>query len=226
MFRLNGQPAHILCNHARYNRPAMDIVMRSDTKYITILRDPVNQFESTFNYMELYRDFNLPKFPNPMEVFLKNPYGHLQNLTKRVKSLPESINLVRNGMFFDLGFSSLMGSRKDSELRSAIANIEKEFSLVLIMEYFDESLVLLKREFCWDLDDVIYIKQNQRKHGNNTSHNFISAQLRRRIRNWNRADALLYEHFNKTFWEKIKRHGGGILRRPYRTEAQKFGDVS
>lgn len=210
MFRLNGQPAHILCNHARYNRPAMDIVMRSDTKYITILRDPVNQFESTFNYMELYHDFNLPKFPNPMEVFLKNPYGHLQNLTKRVKSLPESINLVRNGMFFDLGFSSLMGSRKDSELRNAIANIEKEFSLVLIMEYFDESLVLLKREFCWDLDDVIYIKQNQRKYGNNTSHNFISAQLRRRIRNWNRADVLLYEHFNKTFWEKIKRHGRGF----------------
>ncbi|PFX26117.1 Galactose-3-O-sulfotransferase 3 [Stylophora pistillata] len=210
MFRLNGQPAHILCNHARYYRPAMDIVMQSDTKYITILRDPANQFESTFNYMELYRDLNLAKFSNPMEVFLKNPYGHLQNLTKRVRSLPESMNLVRNGMFFDLGFSSLMGSRKDSELHNAIANIEKEFSLVLIMEYFDESLVLLKREFCWDLDDVIYIKQNQRKYGNNTSHKNISARLKHRIRNWNRADALLYKHFNKTFWEKVKQHGRGF----------------
>lgn len=30
------------------------------------------------------------------------------------------------------------------------------------MEYFDESLVLLKRELCWDLDDVVYFKLNQR----------------------------------------------------------------
>ncbi|KAJ7379642.1 galactose-3-O-sulfotransferase 1 [Desmophyllum pertusum] len=55
LWRLNGEPAHVLCNHARYNRPAMDVVMHGDTKYITILRDPVYQFESTFNYMELYR---------------------------------------------------------------------------------------------------------------------------------------------------------------------------
>ena len=34
--------------------------------------------------------------------------------------------------------------------------------MVLIMEYFDESLVLLKRELCWELDDVVYFKLNQR----------------------------------------------------------------
>lgn len=61
-------------------------------------------------------------------------------------------------MFFDLGFLLLMGSRKDSEFCNVIVNIEKEFLLVFIMEYFDESLVFFKCEFCWDLDDVIYIK--------------------------------------------------------------------
>lgn len=30
------------------------------------------------------------------------------------------------------------------------------------MEYFDESLILLKRELCWDLDDIAYFKFNQR----------------------------------------------------------------
>lgn len=30
------------------------------------------------------------------------------------------------------------------------------------MEYFDESLILLKRELCWDLDDIVYFKFNQR----------------------------------------------------------------
>lgn len=190
----------------------MDVVMRSDTKYITILRDPVYQFESTFNYMELYRFFKLTNYSNPMQVFLRNPHGYLKNLTRTVKSFPESMHLVRNGMFFDLGLSP-SAQDDDEEIRNAIKKIENEFSLVLIMEHFDESLVLLKREFCWDLDDVIYIKQNQRKtRGNNTSSKVLSSQLKNMIRNWNRADVLLYQHFNKTFWERIKRHGEGFYK--------------
>lgn len=34
--------------------------------------------------------------------------------------------------------------------------------LVLIMEYFDESLILLKRKLCWELDDMLYFRLNQR----------------------------------------------------------------
>ncbi|XP_020611720.1 galactose-3-O-sulfotransferase 4-like isoform X2 [Orbicella faveolata] len=211
LWRLNGEPAHVLCNHARYNRPAMEVIMQSDTKYITILRDPVYQFESTFNYMELYRFFKLTNYSNPLQVFLRNPHGYLKNLTRTVKSFPESMHLVRNGMFFDLGLPP-SAQDNDKEIRTAIKKVESEFSLVLIMEYFDESLVLLKREFCWDIDDVIYIKQNQRKAGNNTSNRALSTQLKYMIRDWNRADVLLYEHFNKTFWERIKRHGEGFYK--------------
>ena len=43
-----------------------------------------------------------------------------------------------------------------------INDLAEKIDLVLIMEYFDESLVLLKRELCWDLDDVVYFKLNQR----------------------------------------------------------------
>ena len=208
LWRLNGEPAHVLCNHARYSRPAMDVVMHSDTKYITILRDPVYQFESTFNYMELYRFFRLANYSNPMQSFLRNPRGYLRNLTRTGKPFPESLHLVRNGMFFDLGLSPSVQDN-ESEIRNAMKKVENEFSLVLIMEYFDESLVLLKREFCWDLDDVIYIKQNQRK---TTSNRQLSSRLKDMIRNWNQADVLLYEHFNKTFWEKIKQHGEGFYK--------------
>ncbi|XP_068699298.1 galactosylceramide sulfotransferase-like isoform X2 [Montipora foliosa] len=206
LWRLNGEPANVLCNHARYRRRAMDVIMHSNTKYITILRDPVYQFESTFHYMELYRYFELTNYSSPMEIFLTKPREYLVNLTRALKTFPESMHLVRNGMFFDLGLSP--GLQDDENgIRKAIQKIESEFSLVLIMEYFDESLVLLKREFCWDLDDVIYVKQNQRKPGNNSSTTVLSTQLKERIRDWNRADVLLYEHFNKTFWTKIKQHG-------------------
>ena len=208
IWRLNGEPANVLCNHARYNRPTMDLIMNNNTMYITILRDPVYQFESTFNYMELYRFFMLQNVSNPMAMFLANPRAHLRNLTKRVKSFPESMHLVRNGMFFDLGLSPFHQDN-ETEIRKAIMRLQNDFSLVLMMEYFDESLVLLKREFCWDLDDVAYIKQNQRK-SEKTSKIVLSSRMKEMIRDWNRADVLLYEHFNKTFWERIKRHGMGF----------------
>ena len=33
----------------------------------------------------------------------------------------------------------------------------------MIMDYFDESLVLLKRLLCWEIDDILYVKLNERK---------------------------------------------------------------
>lgn len=47
-------------------------------------------------------------------------------------------------------------------IKKHIDDLAEKMNLVLIMEYFDESLVLLKRELCWDLDDVVYFKLNQR----------------------------------------------------------------
>lgn len=47
-------------------------------------------------------------------------------------------------------------------IKKHVDELAEKIDLVLIMEYFDESLVLLKRELCWDLDDVVYFKLNQR----------------------------------------------------------------
>lgn len=47
-------------------------------------------------------------------------------------------------------------------IKKHIDELAEKIDLVLIMEYFDESLVLLKRELCWDLDDVVYFKLNKR----------------------------------------------------------------
>ena len=198
LWRMNGETANVLRNHARYYRPAMNVIMKNNTKYVTILRNPVDQWESTFNYMEFSSSLNLSDDGTPMDTFLSNPHVYLRNMVIRLKTFPESLNLVRNGMFFDLGLPPrLYEDAKAIDLE--IEKIEKDFSLVLIMEYFDESLVLLKREFCWDLDDILYVKFNQRQGRNKTDP--LPEHLIKKIRAWNAADVLLYEHFNKTFWQ-------------------------
>ena len=108
-------------------------------------------------------------------------------------------------MFFDLGLRPA-DYHKPEVVRDTILDLDDKFTVVLIFEYLDESLVLLKRKLCWDLDDVLYLKfhylskeKGARKH--------IHENQTEQIRQWNRADVMLYEHFNTTLWEYIRREG-------------------
>lgn len=66
---------------------------------------------------------------------------------------------LRNGMSFDFGLE-FEEFDKIEVIINFIILVEKDFQLVLIMEYFDEFLILLKWLFCWSLDDIFYLKYN------------------------------------------------------------------
>ena len=112
------------------------------------------------------------------------------------------MNLLKNGMFFDLGLR-ISDYNNDISINSAIFDLKAKFSLVLIWEYLDESLVLLKRKFCWNTDDVIYLSSTLSRAPSPSI--VVSSQLRQAITKWNKADVMLYESLNASFWEKIRR---------------------
>ena len=64
-------------------------------------------------------------------------------------------------MLWDLGMN-VGDMEKNEELIQVIKNLEKDFDLVLIAERFDESLVVLKEEFCWSLEDIQYMNVSKR----------------------------------------------------------------
>ena len=63
---------------------------------------------------------------------------------------------------FDLGLEPKFYS-DSKEVMRYIQELDQQLDLVLILEYFDESLVLMKRLLCWDLEDLVYIKQKVRR---------------------------------------------------------------
>ena len=69
--------------------------------------------------------------------------------------------LLLTGQIFDLGLQHKYYN-DPVEINNHIEDLAEKINLVLIMEYFDESLILLKRALCWDLDDIVYFKFNQR----------------------------------------------------------------
>ena len=63
-----GKKYNIICNHARFNKKRMlKIIKGNDTKIITIIRDPLYQFESMNVYYRFYDLFKLDRKKNYSE---------------------------------------------------------------------------------------------------------------------------------------------------------------
>ena len=202
--RLFGRP-DILSSHSRFNKKPMNWLFPPQTsKYVTVLRNPVDNFESVFNFYQLGKVFGITGNPaHSLEKFLENlmPY-----YVKR--SCSWDTCLGRNPMMFDLGLEF-----KYFENFTAVAEyiqfLDKEFDLVMIMDYFDKSLVMMKRMLCWEMDDILYVKLNERQDKEKATS--LSAEVKENIRRWNKVDVFLFNHFNETFWRKVTMEGPGFL---------------
>lgn len=179
--------------------------MPNDTVYITILRNPIMQFESSFSYMTLDKILGMENSTDPIDKFFKDPESVLVNyvLTQDLRINSDRLKLIRNGMFYDLGLKS-KDFDNTTKIRESIEQLDGQFDLVMLMEYFDESVILMKRLLCWEVDDMVYFQLKQRM--NNWKRN-ISKELEHKILHWSSADVQLYKHFNRTFWTILKNLG-------------------
>ncbi|XP_060599227.1 galactose-3-O-sulfotransferase 2-like isoform X2 [Ruditapes philippinarum] len=188
---------NILCNHVVYNRKAFHSIMPNDTFYIGIIREPVSHFISAASYYGFYkhlRDSPLGKIYNEKVVseFLKNP--------SRTKI---QTYFMYNRMSYDFGIPKEK-FHDVTYVNSYIDELKRDYSLVLVLEYFQESLVLMKRILCWDTKDILYVPLNAM--GNKPDFNLDDNDIKN-LRKWNSADFKLYESFSSVFNAKVESHG-------------------
>lgn len=200
--------ANILCNHARYNRKPMHwLFPKSKSKYITILRDPIKQYESVFNFMHFANPLGFNEEKDPLGTFLKYPPSFRDSHPHMKKTL--ALHLLRNPMMFDLGLD-FRYFQNQSAIENYLHFLDNEFNLVMIMEHFDESLILLKQIMCWSFEDILYFKLNERQ--DKQKRDNLDEVVKHDIKSWNRADSLLYQYFNATLWRKINSQGSAFYR--------------
>ncbi|KAI1891288.1 hypothetical protein AGOR_G00142240 [Albula goreensis] len=192
-YQENGTSFNFITHHLRFNSVELKKVLKAeDTFYFSIIRNPVSQMESAFSFFR--RSFPAFKAAKSLEDFLKNA-------NKYFDPLKEGNNeLVKNPMWFDFGYNNKV-EYTEHEFAKALQNIQRSFDLILITEYFDESMILLKEVMCWDIDDVVTFTHNSR---HEMDHKNISEDVASRIKKWNSLDWRLYNHFNVTFWTKIE----------------------
>ncbi|XP_062301025.1 galactose-3-O-sulfotransferase 4 [Scomber scombrus] len=218
---------HIMGNHMRFNKLEVEKVMPADTFYFSILRDPVALAESSFAY---YKEV-APAFRKAKGLgdFADDPRKYYDPRLR-------NNHYARNLLWFDFGmdhnanFSVALAQRGE-------AMIHQAFKLILISEYFDQSMILLRHALCWPLDAVVSFSLNARQQKPSSTGGMsgswmgkaaavagvnvrgarsqvktppnlsLTEEQREKLRQWNALDWSLYKAFNRTFWEEIDRFG-------------------
>lgn len=171
--------------------------LHNDTFTFTTIRDPFRHFISSFSY---FSKFNLTylteiKSQNKLDAFLEN---HEQYEAKGYSSY------TNNRQSLDLGFDIKHKFNDSKYIQEFIALTEKRFRLVLVTDYFYESLILLKRALNWKTGDILFYKKQENK-DSALLFNSATGQQREQHELFSSADIQLYKHFLHIFKDKISK---------------------
>ncbi|XP_065217693.1 galactosylceramide sulfotransferase-like [Planococcus citri] len=133
----------------------MKLFQYPDTSMVTILRHPATLFRSLYTFFRMDIPVGMT-----FQEFLNSP------VKPAVLTGFDSDKAYRgyNQMSVDLGFD-LEHSKNQTAITEFIMKIDREFDLVMIMEYMDESFVLLANLMGWPLEYVASLKLNSRLPG-------------------------------------------------------------
>lgn len=149
--------------------------------YFTLLRDPVKRVVSHYHY--IYRSPSLPK------------HEIVRDMSLREFVLNDELNDANLQTRMLLGLSASKLSQQVSVLDAVKDNIENHFSVVGLVEKFDETLVLLRQAYKWSFP--VYSRQN--KTSKKQKKVEIDSDLIRIIEEKNSWDMELYEFASKRF---------------------------
>ncbi|XP_076050728.1 galactosylceramide sulfotransferase-like isoform X2 [Oratosquilla oratoria] len=201
-----GGVFQVLAHHMRLHVRHLQQVTFEDATWITILREPASLFESMYNYyqMQTFYHVSFTRFLQGLYRWLLPGQDKLdlRNVRKSRKRMTGRYG--RNQMLWDLGIND--GDLDDSQVvTETIKTLDDTFHLVLIAEYMDESLILLKHLLCWTTEDMLVLPLNVRQDRYRSKP--LSESDSHLLRLLNEADVRLYQHFLKKFKRQIEVFG-------------------
>ncbi|KAK6180459.1 hypothetical protein SNE40_012609 [Patella caerulea] len=182
----------ILFNHVIFSAIGFRTYLPSDSVYIASVREPFQQMISAFYYIRrVFPQAYIKNIsgPNPHRVYLRDPKRYDQDLT----------SFTHNGMAQDFGYPPALNDNM-AQFQEYVERLGAFFDLVIVMEKFDESIILMKRLLCWSMKDIVYIKANVLKLNSSIE---ITDQDRQLHRHWAPLDYFLYDFFLKKLENQI-----------------------
>lgn len=176
-----GLRPQILALHSFWdNFTAVEEVMKMSGEnpiLMTIFRDPVEVLISLWDYSN---------YETRAEMTLDKFFGENRHLSSK---LSNKFQVLKRPLFNDFGAPFITS---DESIERKITEIDNKFHLVMIVEEFDASMVLLKKVLNWNYEDLVSLKLNSRVSSKKSK---ISESTRTKIKMWLKDDYKLYNHF-------------------------------
>ncbi|XP_050400041.1 galactose-3-O-sulfotransferase 2-like [Patella vulgata] len=182
----------ILFNHVIFSAVGFRTYLPSDSVYIASVREPFQQMISAFYYIRrVFPQAYIKNIsgPNPHRVYLRDPKRYDEDMT----------SFTHNGMARDFGYPPALNDNM-ALFQEYMERLGTFFDLVIVMEKFDESIILMRRLLRWSIKDIVYIKANVSKLNSSIE---ITDQDRQLHRQWAPLDYALYDFFLKKLENQI-----------------------
>lgn len=191
--KMEGKP-DILCYHSVFT-PDLVSAMPGDTFYFTVVREPISLIKSSYLYYNLHAASGMT---------LKQLIGSMNSpYTIRFRRIP-----IVNPMLYDLGLPKQYMNDTVS-IQRYIDMLDKRIDLVMVVDYFDESLVILRDMLGWSDEDMLIFSANFRRKTRDSKELTLAGmdlddtvENRRLVSSVSRGDFMVYQHF-KTKLERV-----------------------
>ena len=211
-FSPNTTPLNVILHHFVFNDDVISRVMPHNTVYVTSIREPFSRLKSAFNFYSLRKRLpNLANFAEPLMEYLRDIPKYETMYTspyyKHYKKCMGSFSFTHNTLAFELGLptgfhvNTIDQTNNAAYIRHWIDALQRRFSLVIIAEYYVESLVLFRRLMCWKIEDILYMKLNVKSYKHKDKQ--IDSTYINNFKHYNQPEYVLYNHFNNTLWRRI-----------------------
>lgn len=200
----------LLTDHSMFDSEYYKAYMPHDTKVVTLLRHPLNQLKSTFGFWNLPMKFEIPsRNKDPITTYLENPSKYEQ--TRNSFGCPPTIQMsqTQNPQSHHLGLRN-QGEGRDDIIETFVQDLDDKMYLVMILERFEESLILFKRSFCLSTKDILHLNLFSTSFFNRKTYdvdNNSRDNLIQKHRQWSKADYQIYDHFAEKLDRKITESG-------------------
>ncbi|XP_053385836.1 galactosylceramide sulfotransferase-like [Mercenaria mercenaria] len=177
----------ILCNHGVFNYDIYSSLLPKDTVYLAIVRDPLAVFISAVNYYSQELDYIAQITGNRLQELIQRPEVYDR----------EFFSYTKNVMARDFGFPE---SNNRNRTIAKLKDLGQIFKLVLLVEYFEESLILMKRYLRWKLKEILFLSLNVYKNGQTSKD--LTLNDTKKFKKRNQLDYTVYNFFYKKFWDQ------------------------
>eukprot|EP00440_Ansanella_granifera_P036302 gb/GFBE01039392.1/.p1 GENE.gb/GFBE01039392.1/~~gb/GFBE01039392.1/.p1 ORF type:complete len:386 (+),score=63.81 gb/GFBE01039392.1/:1-1158(+) len=186
--QISGGPDNqfdMIIDHAIFSEPMYRAYMKPMPFFTTILREPLSQQISVFNYFYKFKRLGWEGFLQSLET--GSVPHECRNQQAQVLGWYQA---VHNTMAYDNNTAAV-----DGFIRT-LAPAFEDAGLVMLLEYFDESMVMLSKRLRVDLRELATPALNE----NTGEKIYPTDEQTLRLQQANAVDLQLYKYYNSSFW--------------------------